>query len=620
MPEKLSHGPRTAYDARVGAGLSRGPSMRKKLNAAPWSGTWPAPRATLDLDFANDQGFVRGVGQGRSMDAVTFTRASVGRFVDQDGLLQEAANNEPRFDWASTAQVAQRNLLSYTEQFDNAYWVKETGTTVTANTIIAPDGTTTADKIVCNTSVARVIGIISTNSTYTAGNYTLTVYLQKEEAEYVQIIISSALGGQWVNFDLDAVAVTGGSYQSASIVADSNLFLKATVTFTFTAGTGSVRFRMIDGPTAALNAAYTSVIGNGFYIWGAQLEEGSTATDYQPIAQPTTNTPLAANPTSNGLLIEEARTNRLLWNRDATDAAWVKTDVTAAKDQTGIDGVTNAASSLTSTADNGTCIQTITLASGSRTGSVFLKRITGTGNVQVSLDGSTWSTVDLSDTEWRRIVLSGTVTNPTVGIKLLVSGDAVAMDYGQVEDGAFPTSPILTTSASVTRSADVGNVGPLVFAPNTRKYNKGTFWGQFTPFYSAATPFGNNTGLSMRDSIGNGNLNNLLIQNTGNGNVQWGLVADNFGNPSAIFETSPAGNLKGALSFQGGLLNAVFGGTNGVVSRSSPLNGSSQPLINSFVLGNANVGVGSVSMWVQRVIFISQYTTAEALRELVRTP
>jgi hypothetical protein len=45
-----------------------------------------------------------------------------------------------------------------------------------------------------------------------------------------------------------------------------------------------------------------------------------------------------------------------------------------------------------------------------------------------------------------------------VGIRLAVSGDAVAMDYGQVEDGLFVTSPILTTSATVTRSADIATI------------------------------------------------------------------------------------------------------------------------------------------------------------------
>jgi len=175
---------------------------------------------------------------------------------------------------------------------------------------------------------------------------------------------------------------------------------------------------------------------------------------------------------------------------------WVKTDIIAAKDQTGIDGVANAASSLTATSAGGTCIQTITLASGSRSGSVYLKRITGTGIVQVSLDGTTWSTVDLSSTEWRRIVLSGTVTNPVVGVRIVTSGDAVAMDYGQVEDGVFATSPILTTEATATRAVESMSMTGSNF---TGWYNQngGAFLGEvWTPaiitngfVFSLSNPF-----------------------------------------------------------------------------------------------------------------------------------
>jgi len=53
--------------------------------------------------------------------------------------------------WFDPSDVAnlnwRRNLLQWTEQFDNAYWLKNR-VTVTPNDVVAPDGTMTADKIV----------------------------------------------------------------------------------------------------------------------------------------------------------------------------------------------------------------------------------------------------------------------------------------------------------------------------------------------------------------------------------------------------------------------------------------------------------------------------------------
>jgi hypothetical protein len=247
---------------------------------------------------------------------------------------------------------------------------------------------------------------------------------------------------------------------------------------------------------------------------------------------------------------------------------------------------------------------------------VFLKRITGTGNIQVTLDGSTYSTVELSDTLWYRIVLSGSVTNPTVGIRLAVSGDAVAMDYGQVEDGLFVTSPILTTTATVTRSADVGTLFAQNFGNNVRGYNKGTFYGAFTPFYSAVTPNGSDTGLSMRDSVGNGNLNNLGFRNVGNANFQLNCIAGGAGTSPAV--ASPLGNIKAAVSFQGGTVNGAASSEHGTNSIATTLLGSSQPLINSFVLSAQNTGSSGL-MWVKRATFYPTYTNVDSLRTLVNS-
>jgi hypothetical protein len=629
---KLGEGVRANSDAKTQAGLSRGQNLGKKLINATWTDTFPAQGATLDLDFANDRGFVRGIGQGKSMDAVTFTRASNGTYVNEQGLLKttivnylgirsdpsqwgvnrgnittdeidpfngnkatkflentitdahglstnsayplgnqpttfsiyvKTINNQwfylqntvngfayfdlingvvgttgggvfsyanienigdgwfrcsvtitgaglsgtqqlrifaaiadgsnvyagnvnngffaafvqwelggeateytenftqqPRFDWASTEQVAQRNLATNTEVFEN-----DVNMIITPDTTNDPNGNATADKIIPNTTNGQ--HYTENKFTIDANIYTISVYAKKEEYSGLRILLrNAALRYIFFRFNLNDGTYTGSTpnstaptFISANVSDEGNGWYRCSVTIDNTStGLGYAFVLSATNLSTDTNRDFAGDGTSGIYVWGAQAELGDTLTDYQPIAQPTTTTPLAANPTSNGLLIEEARTNRILWCRDATDAAWVKTNVTAAKDQTGIDGVASAASSLTATANDGTCIQTITLASGSRTGSVYLKRITGTGNIQVTLDGTTYSEVDLLDTEWRRIVLSGTVTNPTVGIKLAVSGDVVAMDYGQVEDGAFATTPILTTTATATRSADFANI------------------------------------------------------------------------------------------------------------------------------------------------------------------
>ena len=52
------------------------------------------------------------------------------------------------YDPSDVANLAWRyNLLTYTEQFDNAAWTKGS-TTVSSNSIASPDGSNTADTIV----------------------------------------------------------------------------------------------------------------------------------------------------------------------------------------------------------------------------------------------------------------------------------------------------------------------------------------------------------------------------------------------------------------------------------------------------------------------------------------
>lgn len=162
--------------------------------------------------------------------------------------------------------------------------------------------------------------------------------------------------------------------------------------------------------------------------------------------------------TGSGLLVEEARTNSALWSRDMTNAAWVKVNMTAALTATGIDGTANSATTLTATAGNATALQAIVSISQADTYSVWIKRVSGSGVVNISLNGAAWTPVTLTTT-WTQFQITSTLLNPNLGIQIVTSGDVIAADFNQAELGqSFATSPILTTTVAVTRNADVVQV------------------------------------------------------------------------------------------------------------------------------------------------------------------
>ena len=158
----------------------------------------------------------------------------------------------------------------------------------------------------------------------------------------------------------------------------------------------------------------------------------------------------------SAMLVESTGTNLGLWSSDFTQAAWVKTNLTAAKTATGPEGWANGASTLTATAANATALQAITSTSQARITSVFLKRRTGTGNVDVTQDnGTTWTTQAITSS-WARYALPAvTSANPTVGIRIVTSGDAVDVAHLQHEQATNGvTSPYPSFATAGAKAAD----------------------------------------------------------------------------------------------------------------------------------------------------------------------
>ncbi len=484
--------------------------------------------------------------------------------------------------------------MTYTQEFDNSVWTK-TRTTLTANTASTTDplGGNTADALF-ETAVTNTFSL--NNNIPRTGTHTSSMYVKANGRTFVAVVPFSGLfslsNAAVFNLSTGTVVSTGSNVISASISDEGSGWWRCSAVALNPTGYGILP--MLDATTAS----YAGDVTKGIFVWGAQVELGSSVTAYQAVgAQVPTNTPLLPATTCNGLLIEESRANRILWCRDATQSNWTKTNVTAAKTATGIDGVANAASSLTASAANGTCIQTITLASGSRTASVYLKRITGTGNVQVSLDGSTWSTVDLSSTEWRRIVLSGTVTNPVVGIRLATNGDAVAMDYAQVEDGGTVTTPILTTTASATRAVDSASMAQLAWLAQ----GKGTIAQKWRKSYTAA-------GVNYRVLY--------LVRDGGNyisissGNLNTTESSDVFLNNASIYNSNFAVDrgsvVKAAMSYGG---SSSFAVNSSKTSMNSSLATAS--------VTSAFIGNGFDNTTISRIVYFPYATNPDVLSDVV---
>ena len=191
----------------------------------------------------------------------------------------------------NSTNPAIKNLIRYTEQFNNASWSKTRSSISAIDTITAPNGTLTAEKLSEDTTVNNNHLIVSNTIAVTSGTrYTGSVYIKAAERNFSFVIFgtgaSPALGVSSVSVNLStgAVAFAAGSVNSFSSIAVGDGWYRVSVTAT-AHSTGNSNFNVytsLDGVWA--NRMYTGDGTSGIYIWGAQVEQNSTATIYQGIA------------------------------------------------------------------------------------------------------------------------------------------------------------------------------------------------------------------------------------------------------------------------------------------------------------------------------------------------
>jgi hypothetical protein len=223
--------------------------------------------------------------QGRTGTTAAAVGSPVGQVLDKsgNGAHAVAPSDAARPVLGRVPKTGRRNLLTFTEQFDNAAWVK-TNATVTANATTAPDGTLTADKIAEDSSTANHFAaqLFSFTGPQT---HTFTCYLKASERTVGYLRMGTAAFGadRFAYFDLAAGTVgTTAASTTASITAAGDGWYRCAITATSISGSLTAGYTV--APAQADNVlSYAGTTGHGILIWGAQLETGSTATNYQRV-------------------------------------------------------------------------------------------------------------------------------------------------------------------------------------------------------------------------------------------------------------------------------------------------------------------------------------------------
>lgn len=150
------------------------------------------------------------------------------------------------------------DLLRFTEQFDNAIWVKDGGSTITANTIADPNSNLTAD--------------VFTKGGGAFGNFAALTQIVRGNAAYRPYTFSI-----WLK-------TASGTVSGQLAISDLSNF---TGTTAFTATTSWQRFSFTSTAANYINTGsigvginVTGAAGTVIHVWGAQLDLGSAMLSY----------------------------------------------------------------------------------------------------------------------------------------------------------------------------------------------------------------------------------------------------------------------------------------------------------------------------------------------------
>jgi hypothetical protein len=564
---------------------------------------------------------------------LTFTRASDATRTNSAGVIE-------RTPW---------NLVTWSEMFSDVAWTKSNAT-ISINTTNAPNGTLTADTLVENTANASHYIFQQNTKAAASITYTLSVYFKSASGSrnIVLAITNGTSSGRGVVFsstgsilasNLTIGTGAGFTYVSAQATLVDNGWYRANLVVTTDSAT---RVDSVYYLTDSTNVnAYLGNGTSGYFIWGAQLVEGTDAKPYFA----TTNrqdVPRLDYRNADGslnscprLLLEPQRTNSIRnstmvgasvagntlptnWTRQ--NSSGLTQTVVGVGVENGLQYVDINLSGIATGANDAYSFDNSIVASISQTwtnswyfklissspnavrlaiqefnSGVFLNVVTQDITPTTSLEryAQTKTLVGIGVNNVRAMIYVNFVIGQTYNTTIRIAAP-------QMELGAFATTFIPTTTAAVTRLADLASktgVSSLI------GQTEGTMYLEFQANLS-----GSGTNLFL---IGDGlNADDFVFIGQNGANLQVAVRSNNSGVFASTFSLT-AGVMKAAIAYKGGDTAFYVNGTLVASSSTAYTFSSSLPSIALGVSAFNLAALTASNAYAQAALFKTRLTNAQ---------
>lgn len=290
---------------------------RDAANAAQWGTKAGSLLGAVEIDYVSS-----GLNNRFAPAAFDVTRATSATRVNPSGLIEKVQANVPRICYLNDAkgellvEPQRTNLITYSEEFDNAAWLKDS-LTINSNQGIAPDGTSNSDLIIPNSTLGnRFIG-----RSATTGQNISSVFLKMKELRYVNF--GNAAAVTTVDLQNGTISADVVSVNEFSIEDYGSGWYRVTCYNTISSNFQIQVFFGVDATGANITTNGT----DGAYIWGAQLEQGGYPTSYikteasqvtRSADTATKNVSSFVTPTSGAMMVD---VESILGLRDGGNAA-----------------------------------------------------------------------------------------------------------------------------------------------------------------------------------------------------------------------------------------------------------------------------------------------------------